>query len=75
MKIIGKTEYPCIVRPGDEIYLRYGDETVLKKSVTKKMKLTGGILFELEPGDIPGVKCGIGGALIEEEVWAWYPPQ
>lgn len=68
MKILAKTKFgqPVEIRPTDSVHLIWHEQTVLVQEMDRFITITGAVIFEIEPGDIPGVKDGVGGAFIEE---------
>ena len=77
MRILNETTFPnkVYVIPGNSIHLIYCGQVVLEREITeedclgcrdRRMTITGAVIFMLEPGDIPGVEGGIGGAFIKE---------
>jgi hypothetical protein len=67
MKILGSVDYPVHLIPGNKVVLKYGNKVILDEVIEREMSLGGAIVFELEPGDLPGIEIGVGGALIRRE--------
>ena len=67
MKILDRINYSTTVKPGDSVHIMKGGEELLVKYIDTYMSISGVIIFEFEPGDIPGIEYGIGGAFIQED--------
>ena len=71
MEILQKQKVtPRNVEPGDTVALFYGEQEMMRREIGRTMTIDEIVIFNLDSGDIEGVKDGIGGAFLESTTHA-----